>query len=292
MKNKFDKFLLTFLWLIICLLATCFWFNIKYGFNIFSQSNWELLAYMQAAQQPINITFYISLVASVLISLIGLYLLIRPSFRKISNISSVSSHSQQQQQQQQQTKIQPKEYSNPPSTVLERPKRLNTGTFFPAPASSTPHTQIPHTTPFTAPAKTKPTWDKNEISNIFKSAHYTLKPTPKIQGLQTILFAIGSNENIWVGATDCTTNELSSKLDVLHQIFLDTLDEIEININAFILNATPRTNDSKILTFDNIESLRNYINMHPNTPPDGDEQENFDAFSAYISTVIEYLGNI
>ena len=48
---------------------------------------------------------------------------------------------------------------------------------------------------------------------------------------------------------------------------------------------------SKILTFATLDDLRAYIAQNPNPPLDPDMQENFDAFSGYISTVIDYIGH-
>ncbi len=301
MKNKFDKFLLIFLWLTIATLATCFWFNIKFGFNIFSKANWDYLAYMQASQQSVTPLFYISLIISVFLSIFGLYLLLRPR-RRIIKISTKTQHNQD-------TNIsitshqQASTGTNYFAPVPERPKRLNQQQILPVPTNQPIQRSATHTIPTTAPVSTaqntilRPTiseskWDKQEITNIFKSAGYVIKHTPKIEGLQTILFAIGTNETIWIGATDCDTATLSHRIDTIQQIFSDTLEDIEIGINAFILNQSPITPTTNILTFDNINALDKYIKAHPNPQPTTAEQENFDAFSSYISTVIEYLGRI
>ncbi|MDO4423576.1 MAG: hypothetical protein Q4C08_02135, partial [Pseudomonadota bacterium] len=76
MNNKLDKILLATLWLTASTLVTCFWFNIRFGFNIFSGAHWRHLAYMQATQTPVSGAFYISIIASVVITMFGLYMLI------------------------------------------------------------------------------------------------------------------------------------------------------------------------------------------------------------------------
>lgn len=307
MKNKFDKILLTFLWLIIALLGTCFWFNTRFGFNIFSKANWDYLAYMQASQQPISPIFYTSLIASVFVLILGLYILHRPRYRKIKlhtsapTITRTTTESPTKNhpapipaKQEQPTTQHPSPMTG--FSTLERPKRLNTGLTLPVP---TEQSVAPITAPvittgsamISAPTETSK-WDKTEITNIFKDAGYEPKETPKIKGLQTILFAIGSNETIWIGATDCQPNELSKRIETIQQVFSDTLEDIEITINGFILNSTPPQPTSDILVFDNTETLRDYINAHRNTPLPPDEMENFEAFSSYISTVIEYLGRL
>ena len=82
MRDKLDNFLLATLWIFASTLGVCFWFNIRFGFNIFSSAHWHHLAYMQASQNPVSPTFYISIVISVIVVICGLYLLIRPRFRK------------------------------------------------------------------------------------------------------------------------------------------------------------------------------------------------------------------
>ena len=70
------------------------------------------------------------------------------------------------------------------------------------------------------------------------------------------------------------------------------MDDIEININAFIIDATDTQSDDSIIYFKTVDDLRTYINEHQNVPPDEDEIENFDAYSGYIGTVIDYIGKI
>ena len=294
MKNKFDNILLSTLWLTIALLGTSLWFNIMFGFNIFSKANWNHLAYMQAAQQPINNVFYLSLTVSVFITIFGLYLLIRPRYRKIKL------HTPSQPQA---SPTITKPVSNETWAIaLERPKRLNTGLSLPTPAVPSDNdapvyraAPVPSSTNLTAPvAPNTPAsnWDKSEISKIFEDAKYTIKPTPKIQGLPTLLFAIGSDETVWIGAGDCQPADLSKRIEAIQQVFYDTLDDVDITVNGFILNKTAPHATPDILVFDSTESLRNYINAHPNTPPDPEKADTFEAFSSYISTVIEYLGQI
>ena len=83
MRNKLDNLLLGLLWILVSLLGLCFWFNIQFGFNLLSSSHWQHLSYMQATRTPITPLFYISLVIGVLFIFVGLYMVIRPKFRKI-----------------------------------------------------------------------------------------------------------------------------------------------------------------------------------------------------------------
>lgn len=301
MRDKLDNFLLATLWLLASTLGICFWFNIRFGFNIFSSAHWHHLAYMQASQNPVSPTFYISMVISVIVVICGLYLLIRPRFRKfkipVREISKPAQNIQLQQTtqpiaQQPATMQTPTVAPTPAPTpepapvatepTLTRPPRLNIAVT--PQLHSAPLPQQPIQTPSMA----------SELREIFHGAGYTVKNNPRIGTVQTELFAIGTNEVLWIGAVGIPTTDLQRAIDTVNQIFSDTLDDIIINVNGFVIAApdanTPGAPD--ILTFDKIDTLRQYINEHRNPPLGEDDNGNFDAFSAYISTVIDYLGKI
>ncbi len=314
MKNKLDNILLSILWLSASALVACFWFNIKFGFNIFSAAHWRHLAYMQANQTPVNSMFYVSLIASAVIMITGLYMLIRPNFRRITlpvrdtkkthiKQKNVSPHPQQKSQptvtQSLPTEQNPAPRPQIPETSLARPPRLNLGTpllnqteNFTAPVPGA----IPQTAPVAPTSQQASTPQQTnrwpEIDEIFESTGYTLKKPPKIKGVQTSLFAIGTGETLWIGAVGIETLALRNAIENIQQIFSDTLEDIEINVYGFVVSPRDASEPvaPEILTFDSTDSLRNYMNEHRNTPPDNDEIENFEAFSSYISTVIEYLG--
>ena len=300
MKNKLDNILLSILWLSASTLVTCFWFNIKFGFNIFSGAHWRHLAYMQANQTPVNTTFYISVIASVAITIAGLYTLIRPRIRKIT-LPVRDTHKPTPVKKPTQRTIQTPAPTPAPKPITSagtppRPPRLNLGTTllnqtqnFTAPAPATPTPPVSQTTMHTTQTNN---W--SEISEIFEQAGYTLKKAPKISGLQTSLFAIGTDENLWIGAVGVETSSMQKAIDSVQQIFSDTLDDIIINVHGFVIAPRDKsgTPNHEILTFDSMDSLRNYMSNHKNISPSDDEIENFEAFSSYISTVIEYLGKM
>lgn len=282
------------LWLVAAVLGTCFWFNTQFGFNIFSGAHWHHLAYMQASQQPITPAFYISLVFTVIITIIGLYILLRP--RKATapihkpNVPSRNSLSHTHPAPPTQAPL-----SSPPSTTpnttqdvsvpasyepqMSRPMRLNIS---PAP-------QILPT-----PTTKNATQDWPELREIFESTGYVIKPNKFIDGIQISLIAIGADENIWLGAVGVPTTSLKSVIDKFNRIFEDTLEEIIINISGFVISAPDAASPGapEILTFDTLGALREYMNAHPNPELDSDEQENFDAYSNYISIVLDYLGKV
>ena len=76
-------------------------------------------------------------------------------------------------------------------------------------------------------------------------------------------------------------------------MFSDTLEDITITTHGFVIAPSDADAPSpNILTFATVEDLRNYMHQHPNPPLDTDMAENFDAFSEYISTVIDYIGHL
>lgn len=296
MKDRLNNFLLATLWLSASTLVACFWFNIRFGFNLFSSAHWRHLAYMQASQNPVAPAFYISMVMWVILVMLGLHLLIRPRFKKfkmpIRNLYS-----------------RPKKRTSTPQPPTPAPAQTPTPTPEPTPAPQTdtpglsrpPRLNISVTpqlysapTPNPQSSATSGTSDWPEIREIFESTGYTLKPTPKIDNLQTSLFAIGTNETLWIGAVGVPTSAMQSAIDTISQIFSDTLDDIIINVTGFVVSPPDMSAPSapQILTFDTPGALRQYMNEHKNPPLGTEDIENFDAFSAYISTVIDYIGKI
>ena len=299
MRDKLDNFLLATLWIFASTLGVCFWFNIRFGFNIFSSAHWHHLAYMQASQNPVSPAFYISMVISVIVVICGLYMMIRPRFRKFK-IPVRKTHKPSPNIQSQHIAPQPAPIQTP--TVAQTP--APTSEPAPAPVSTAPTLTRPprlniavtpqlHSAPLPQQTIQTPSM-ASELREIFHGAGYTVKNNPRIGTTQTELFAIGTNEVLWIGAVGIPTTDLQRAIDTVNQIFSDTLDDIIINVNGFIISApdanAPGAPD--ILTFDNIDALRQYMNEHKNPPLGEDDNGNFEAFSAYISTVIDYLGKI
>ena len=83
-------------------------------------------------------------------------------------------------------------------------------------------------------------------------------------------------------------------IEKLEQIFADTLEDIYINVNGFVINAIDASTSEfqDILMFNSISELEDYINGVPNAPIPDDEKEDFEAYSQYIDTVINYIGKM
>ncbi len=110
------------------------------------------------------------------------------------------------------------------------------------------------------------------------------------------LFAIAPNEIIWIGAVDTDIDKLQSAINRLENIFTETLEDIKININAFLVDTknTQPASDS-IFVFKSIEELKTFVTELPPAWPNdmsNAEQENFDAYSEYIDTIIQYVKNM
>ncbi len=305
MRTRLDNILLGVLWLLAATLGASFWFNTKFGFNIFSAPHWQYLGYMQASHTPVIPMFYISMGIIVFITISGLYLLIQPSFRKIvfpirklsvPNTPAPSEPTQPiitsktaevptpQPSNQQNTTAQPDAPSPRPTPM--RPPHLtlrpeNTYVAAPTPQRLATQTNTTDTT-------------NNELRQIFEHAGYMVKTNPYISGFRPNLLAIGTNEVLWIGAVGATTVQVRNAIDKLNQIFSDTLEDVYIAINGFAINAPDATTTEfeDILMFPSTDALNQYMQEHQNPKPTPDEEENFNAYSEYIDTVIGYIGKL
>lgn len=278
MKNKFDNILLIILWLLAMCLGTDFWLNTKFNFNILSAEHWKYLSYAQASNQHINLWFYVSLAIAITITIIGMYILIHPNIAKIAerrkNISN----------------------ANQPEPIIA-PTPNDVKPTAPVMPVRPPHPTMVNTIKTTPPtvkqtsAPQTPNLHTSEIEQIFTNANYVTKKAPKINGIQTSLFAAGANETVFIGAENVSIDDMQTIVDKLNGVFTETLEDIEITIVPFII-ATQQIQSDDILIFKDLSELSSYMNEHQNPPLSDDDDGNFEAFSSYITTVGEYIGNI
>lgn len=283
MKNKIDRILLVLLWVLVVFLVASFWFSVIYDFNLFSSDHWHYLSSLQATKSPVTVGFYITLFIFVFILLLGVYLLIRPKFKtkhlpvfditnqkqKVANLPFVAVKLPQMT-------ARPPHPANLPSENLYK-KAPN------SPKLSTPTLQR-----FEPPV---PNQNRPELETIFKDAGYVIKKRPIISGVPISLFAIGINETVWVGSVGIKTTDMRRAIDTLNQVFIDTLEDIDIDVNGFVINA-PDADSSEfqdILMFSSASELKDYMKSHKNPPVPDDEKEDFDAYSEYVDTVINYI---
>lgn len=311
MKNHLDNFLLGLLWLLACTLGVSFWYNTKFGFNIFSIPHWQYLGTLQASGAPVNSWFYISMVIAVIIMMGGLYIILRPRFRKIK-LAKPEEVIIEDKIDQTPAPVSPVSDTTTAPMTMVRPPRLESsrmnntiGTNNPAPlppaVQSTPSLPVIPAAMATAPNVSVPMITENnavksgdfaDIEKIFSDAGYLVKKPPKIQTLRPALYAIGHNETVWIGAVGIEPARLKSAINALNEIFVETLEDIDINIHGFVISPRPDANGvdtSDILIFNSVNDLSDYMQEHPADPiPDGDKSD-FDAYSEYIDTVSDYF---
>ncbi len=294
MRNKFEHFLLSFLLGIAVLLGLSFWLNVIYGFNLFSKEHWNELARLQAEQIPVSTGFYVSIIVAVFIFVFGILLLyiiptIKRTREKVSNsflstAPMVPSHKAEEKKEDN-TIFEPQM----PKLNMSQPPKLN------LPSNMA---EIMQQRNENNQNKVKePVTDYDAIlTQIFKDKGFMVKPNPVISGFSPNLFAIAPNEIVWIGAVDTDINKLQSAINRLDGIFTDTLEDIKININAFLIDTknTYQSNDS-IFVFKTLEELKTFVTeLPPAWPKDmsNADQENFDAYSEYIDTIIQYVKNM
>lgn len=301
MKKNFEYILLSILFGTSVLLGLSFWLNIKFGFNLFSAQHWDELSKLQAAHTPISPIFYISIGIAIFLFISGLYMIFKPRFRDI--FKQMKEKTQQKQSVVKEAPVL-KTISEPEPIKTEQktekePENLQINSFRPrrldlpkniSEVAAAKHAQS-NITPNVQP---KDTTEYNEtLEEIFKENNYTVKKPPVISGFTPNLFAIGTKETLWIGAIDCDIEKIRNSIKKLSEVFSDTLSDIEIHINAFLIDTMGRYNsDNDIKIFQNIDLLRQFISDNPGEKIKEDEQEDFDAYSEYIDTIIQYIKNI
>lgn len=307
MRKFFEHVLLSILLIISVLLGMTFWLNTKFGFNLLSAKHWQELASLQATHTPIDKTFYISLGVGVFILIFGLYLIFRPRFRKLPKLvipqqPAPQIHQQpvveQKQPAPQQTVQQTQPVQNtqpepepqvsdiPTAVLLNRPPKLNLPKNMETLAQNN-YMKQQNPAPNNSGAQQNTTVYDQELHDIFEQNSYVVKPNLTILGLKTNLFAIGNHEVLWMGAVDCDMNKLKAAIGKLRALFEETLEDIPINIFAFILDTkNVYTPGDDIMVFHSIEEISDFIAKNPADNIDEDEKENFDAYSDYIDNII------
>ncbi|MBR3510950.1 MAG: hypothetical protein IKN73_02710 [Alphaproteobacteria bacterium] len=297
MKKFFESILLSLLLSTSVLMGLSFWLNIKFGFNLFNSEHWNELSRLQATHTPVSLTFYISIALAIFVFIFGLYLIFRPRFRNIFKHKELIKKEQKIEYTPKKPEIpvihqpveqeQKKPEKQIPQINIPRPQRLN----------------LPKNISEIAAAKYGdikpdiPQKDSTEynaiLSEIFTNNNFIVKTNPVISGFTPNLFAIGTNEILWIGAINCDIEKIKKSITKLTEVFTDTLSDIEININGFLIDTVKHyESDDTIKIFHNIEDLKQFISENPGKKPEGEEQENLNAYSEYIDTIINYIKNL
>lgn len=292
--ERINYILLGTLWCMAIVLGLDFCLNTVYNFNMFSSTHWSYIATAQAAGQQIATGFYIAITFAIVLSIFGLYMLFRPRFRKIIlqkpepaplPAPDITPPAQDDVPQTPQNKIET-------APIIERPPRLhiqaqNTSRVT---QPTQPHRDTQQNTT-QKPASQKPRY-MHEIREIFEKNNYIVLGPKKISNIDISLIALGSDETLWLGACDISHEQMADVILAFQSVFKETLQDIEIDINSFIINPTDNDTVESILDFASLDELSNTINENPNSEPeDNAESDNMDAFRGYIETVITYLGN-
>ena len=297
MKNKLDRILLSFLLGTSVLLGLAFWLNTIFSFNLFFKEHWNELSRLQASHIPISNGFYISIGVAVFIFVFGLYIIYMPIIKKI--------------QKKQKAVIQPNPILSPQSTnsksnqktedipieiigtVTPRPPRLN------LPVNMAEIAAHHHQEQSAPQQKTIQNINYSQnpynqmLSQIFSDNGYLVKPNPTFSGFTPNLFAIGHGEILWIGAVDQDIEKLHKAIEKLQSVFQETLEDIQINIKAFMLDTMGQyQSKDSIYIFKSTDELKNFISENATDANNDSDQESFDAYSEYIDTIIQYIKNI
>ena len=299
MNKQIERILICLLWRLAATLGTSFWLNTVFGFNIFSVQHWQYLSYLQASQTPVRPAFYISLTGAIVIAIVVLYILIRPKgiLRRRIGIGRARNKAAAvttpavtpEPKPEPDTPIAPAA-SRPTAPQMRRPQRITppaVQSFQPAAATITATTPI--VTPAPAPAAANAI-NFDTLRDIFGRAGYSVKRSPQIGNFKPAVFANGTSETLWIGGVGIDQLPLAAAKERLDTVNSATLDAIQINIYGFIIAPAGAVSGKNILTFPDTDALAEYMAAHKNTPPeDADGRENFDAYSEYIDTVINYM---
>lgn len=264
------------------LLALSFWLNVNFGFNLFYAQHWNELAQLQASHSHINNGFYVSIGAAILVFIVGLYMIFRP---KNYGHEQTNINTPRQQTTTNYIITNNVEHTNQDAIqnniTLSKPPKLN----LPKSATKLASQRF-------AELASQQNYD-SQLSEIFTNAGYVIKPNITIGGFTTNLFAIGTGELVWFGAIDCDMEKFRNTVNRLNSIFSETLEDIPINVFAFILDTKNRyKTDDNTLIFHTTEELKEFMATNTNPPLTDSERENFDAYSNYIDTVIQYAKNV
>ncbi len=293
MKNKLEHILLSALLGLSVLLGLSFWLNTIFSFNLFCPAHWEEFAKLQASHTPITTGFYVSFAVAIFLFAIGIYLIYRPTTHHVVTQTQkddivrapVITNIHQEQTEKEQIVVQ--------TLPVSRPPRLNLpNNMAQIVAQNNQHKE---------PSPTKNQQDKPSenpynpiVSEIFASAGYIIKPNPTISDFVPNLFAIGANEIVWIGGIDCDVEKIMNAVEKLQSVFQSTLEDIPINVNAFVLDTINRydSENSSMLIFKSIDELKEFVSEHPADKIADEEQESFDSYSEYIDTIIQYIKNL
>ena len=130
----------------------------------------------------------------------------------------------------------------------------------------------------------------SDIYDIFTSNGYEICDLIRIDGKYPGVVALGTDEKLFIGTINVDDEILNRTLKRMELCFRDTLDGININVRILCVGGSDSYESEKIVHFKTINELKKYISSRQNTRPSAsDDVETFNAYSKYISTVMDYL---
>ena len=299
MNKQIERLLLSVLCTTSVLLALTFWLNTYFGFNLFSSVHWHELSVIQASGESVSKSFYVSFGVAILVLIICFNVIYRPKRIKIIvPVTPEKPIEKKQESKTEQTTIQSdvpakeKSAQTPESKPLPKEPIINNIQLTRPPKLNLPKniTQIA-ATQHSAPTVDNEKFD-SELDSIFSENSFLIKKSPNISGLKLNLFAIGANEIVWIGGVNCDIEKLKAAIEKLESIFTDTLEDIPITVNAFLIDTLKKyDSDSRVHVFHSIDDVRKYISENPGDEIPENDREDFDAYSDYIDTVLSLLYN-
>jgi len=329
MKKRYEILLLDALWLSAMLLFANFWFDIQFGFNIFSNAHWNYLAVQQLTPGRVLPLFYISMVGFLAVAIGGLYFISRPRVRKINFSSQPTQPSAPMGKlpEELQPLAKDPEFSPlPKAPALPRPPKIISPLQAqrrsePTEIKTQPVANTFNTTVNTAAVNTGA---NEKLKEIFENAGYTVKSPPKIGDLRLDLLAVGMDETLYIGIADPHTGDMTAfeggdskwtsdrgdftspvwrittAAEKVRNLFSETLDsEIQIKLKAFVVmnNANILNKDALgriwdafgAEVFESMDALAEFMQENKNREMKSEEKEDFEAYAEYIDTVADYF---
>jgi hypothetical protein len=328
-KRRLDLALFAALWLLAMALFASFWFDIKFNFNIFSLKHWAYLAKLQTGTEVIKPEFYFFLTVFSLLAVTGTYVILHHRHRKIiammreneqakidaERVAAASVSSNQNNWLQKPQRI----ITSAQMTQNVYPAATEGGVLKPTIASTTV-SAVP-----TKPKESEKSDTEKQLETILVNANFKPKKLPKIGGRHPSVFAIGADEVLLIGLVQKTDGEVTvqegpdaiwtdrsgtypspvgivSDMTIkLQALFGETLDpSLSINVRPFVVledgkdikdydDAAHIWNAYGVMVFRGLRELYDVMLKNPGDKVKFEERDDFEAYSEYIDTVIEYF---